>query len=176
MVQEWEVQPAAGRCALTGRKLQEGEEFYSALFEEGETFRRVDYSRESWKGPPEGSYCHFKSRIPVKEKRKKLLVDNDILASFFLRLGDDAEPARVQFRFVLALILMRKRLLRYEGSNVEAGVEVWRMVLMTDRSEHRIVNPRLTDEQIEGVSSQLSAILHGDMGEWATAGDRIADA
>ena len=170
MVQEWEVQPAAGRCALTGRKLQEGEEFYSALFEEGETFRRVDYSPESWKGPPEGSYCHFKSRIPVKEKRKKLLVDNDILASFFLRLGDDAEPARVQFRFVLALILMRKRLLRYEGSKVEAGVEVWRMVLMTDRSEHRVVNPRLTDEQIEGVSSQLSAILHGDMGEWATAG------
>jgi len=176
MVQEWEVQPAAGRCALTGRKLQEGEEFYSALFEEGETFRRVDYSPESWKGPPEGSYCHFKSRIPVKEKRKKLLVDNDILASFFLRLGDDAEPARVQFRFVLALILMRKRLLRYEGSKVEAGVEVWRMVLMTDRSEHRVVNPRLTDEQIEGVSSQLSAILHGDMGEWATVGDRIADA
>jgi len=170
MVQEWEVQPAAGRCALTGRKLQEGEEFYSALFEEGETFRRVDYSPESWKGPPEGSYCHFKSRIPVKEKRKKLLVDNDILASFFLRLGDDAEPARVQFRFVLALILMRKRLLRYEGSKVEAGVEVWRMVLLTDRSEHRVVNPRLTDEQIEGVSSQLSAILHGDMGEWATVG------
>ena len=176
MVQEWEVQPAAGRCALTGRKLQEGEEFYSALFEEGDTFRRVDYSPESWKGPPEGSYCHFKSRMPVKEKRKKLLVDNDILASFFLRLGDDAEPARVQFRFVLALILMRKRLLRYEGSKVEAGVEVWRMTLTTDRSEHRVVNPRLTDEQIEGVSSQLSAILHGDMGEWATVGDRIADA
>jgi len=176
MTQQWEVEPAAERCALTGRKLQEGEEFYSALFEEGETFRRVDYSSQSWKGPPEGSYCHFKSRIPVKEKRKKLLVDNDTLASFFLRLGDDAEPARVQFRFVLALILMRKRLLRYEGSKVEAGVEVWRMILMTDRSEHRVVNPRLTDEQIEGVSSQLSAILHGDMGEWATVGDRIADA
>jgi hypothetical protein len=176
MVQEWEVQPAAGRCAITGRKLQEGEEFYSALFEDGETFRRVDYSPESWKGPPEGSYCHFKSRMPVKEKRKKLLVDNDILSSFFLRLADDAEPARVQFRFVLALILMRKRLLRYEGSKVEAGVEVWRMILMTDRSEHRVVNPRLTDEQIEGVSSQLSAILHGDMGEWATVGDRTADA
>jgi len=49
-------------------------------------------------------------------------------------------------------------------------------VLMTDRSEYRVFNPRLTDEQIEGVSSQLSAILHGDMGEWATVSDRIADA
>ena len=138
------------------------------LFEDGEGFRRCDYSHDSWNGPPEGSYCHFKSRIPIKQKRKKLLVDNEILVSFFLRLGDETEPVRLQFRFVLALILMRKRLLRYEGSEVEDGVEVWRMVLATDKSEHRVANPRLTDEQIEGVSTQLSAILHGDMGAWAT--------
>ena len=145
------------------------------LFEDGEGFRRCDYSLEYWNGPPDGSYCHFKSRIPIKRKHKKLLVDNEILISFFLRLGNESEPARLQFRFVLALILMRKRLLRYEGSGVEDGVEVWRMVLTADRSEHRVVNPRLTDEQIEGVSSQLSAILHGDMGEWATVGDRVSD-
>ena len=176
MTQQWEVEPAAGRCALTGRSIKEGEEFYSALFEEGETFRRVDYSLEAWKGPPESSYCHFKSRIQVKEKRKKLLVDNEVLASFFLRLADETQAARLQFRFVLALILMRKRLLRYEGSNVEEGVEIWRMILMTDRSENRVANPHLTDEQIEGVSTQLSAILHGDMGVWATVGDRVTDA
>ena len=176
MTQQWEVEPAAGRCAVTGRRLEEGEEFYSVLFEDGEGFRRCDYSLDSWNGPPEGSYCHFKSRVPIKQKRKKLLVDNEILVNFFLRLGDETEPARLQFRFVLALILMRKRLLRYEGSAVEGGVEVWRMVLTADRSEHRVANPRLTDEQIEGVSSQLSAILHGDMGEWATVGDGIADA
>ena len=170
MTQQWEVKPAAGRCAVTGRCLEEGEEFYSVLFEDGEGFRRCDYSLDCWKGPPEGSYCHFKSRIPIKQKRKKLLVDNEILVNFFLRLGDETEPVRRQFRFVLALILMRKRLLRYEGTAAEGGLEVWRMVLTTDRSEHRVANPRLSDEQIEGVSSQLSAILHGDMGEWATVG------
>lgn len=176
MTQQWDVEQAAGRCTVTGRRLEEGEEFYSALFEDGENFRRCDYSLDSWNGPPEGSYCHFKSRVPIKQKPKKLLVDNELLVSFFLRLGDETELVRLQFRFVLALILMRKRLLRYEGSEVEGGVEVWRMVLTTDRSEHRVANPRLTDEQIEGVSSQLSAILHGDMGEWATVNDRVPDA
>ena len=176
MTQGWEVEPAAGLCAVTGRRLEEGEEFYSALFEDGEGFRRCDYSLDSWKGPPDGSYCHFKSRIPIKQKRKKLLVDNEILISFFLRLGDEIEPARLQFRFVLALILMRKRLLRYEGTEASGDLEVWRMLLTTDRSEHRVANPRLSNEQIEDVSAQLSAILHGDMGEWATANDRISDA
>jgi len=172
---EWEVEPAKGRCAVSGRQFQEGEEFYTVLFEDGESFRRADYSADVWQAPPEGSFCHFKTRVPIKEKRKKLLVDNELLLSFFTRLAEESDPLRVQFRFVLALILMRKRLLRYERSEKESGAEVWYMTLMPDRSEHRVVNPRLTDDQIEAVSGQLGAILHGDMGEWANSvGDAAA--
>lgn len=164
---DWQVESPKGVCAATGRSFQEGEEFYTVLFEEGESFRRADYSLESWQGPPDDAYCFFKSRVPVREKRKKLLVDDEILVNFFLRLEDETEPVRVQFRFVIALILMRKRRLRYDSSAREDGVEAWTMTLLADQTTHRVVNPRLTDDQIEGVSQQLSAILHGDMGEWA---------
>lgn len=167
MAQQWQIESATGHCSVTGRALAEGEEFYAVLFEDGESFRRADYSLDAWEGPPEGAFSYFKSRVPVKEKRKRLLVDDEVLINFFLRLGDETEPLRVQFRFVLALILLRKRLLRYDGSATEGGVDVWRMTLMPDKTEHRVVNPDLTDEQIEGVSQQLSAILHGDMGTWA---------
>ena len=166
--QQWEVEPATGTCAATGRKFEEGEEFYTVLFEDGDSFRRADYCLDAWTEPPERSFCHFKTRVPVKEKRKRLLVDDELLVNFFQRLEDELEPIRVQFRFVIALILMRKRLLRYENSTTEDGEEVWRMTLIRDKTPHRIVNPRLTDDQIEGVSQQLSAILHGDMGEWAS--------
>ncbi len=171
MAQQWEVASTTGRCTVSGHVLEEGETFYTVLFEDGESFRRADYSLDAWEGPPEGAFCHFRTRVPVKAKRKKLLVDNELLVSFFLRLADETEPVRVQFRFVLALILMRKRLLRYAGTETRDGVEVWRMVVPADHSEHEVVNPQLTDEQIEGVSGQLSAILHGDMGEWAVMDD-----
>ncbi len=167
MAQQWEVESTTGRCAVTGRALAEGEVFYTVLFEEGESFRREDYSLDAWTGPPEGAFCHFRTRVPVKVKRKKLLVDNDLLVSFFVRLADETEPVRVQFRFVLALILMRKRLLRYAGTDINEGLEIWRLIVPGDQSEHKVINPQLTDEQIEGVSGQLSVILHGDMGEWA---------
>ena len=36
----------------------------------------------------------------------------------FARMEGKSEPQEVRFRFVLALILMRKRLLKYEGSEV----------------------------------------------------------
>ena len=165
--QQWQIGHATGCCATTGRRFEEGEAFYTVLFEDGESFGRADYSVDVWKGPPEGAYCFFKTHVPVKEKRKKLLVDDELLINFFRRLELETEPVRIRFRFVLALILMRKRLLRYEESAVEEGEEVWRMTLVCDRSAHRVINPRLTDDQIDDVSQQLSAILHSDMGEWA---------
>jgi len=165
----WDVQHATGRCSVTGREFREGEEFYTVLIESGETFTRLDYSLEAWSSPPGNAYCFFKTRVPVREKRKKLLVDNAVLLHFFERLADETQPARVQFRFVLALILMRKKLLRYDGSLAQNETEIWRMTLLPTKTEHRVVNPKLTDAQIEGVSRQLSAILHSDMGEWAVA-------
>jgi len=167
MVQQWEVESATGQCSVSGKALVEGEEFYAVLFEDGESFRRCDYSVDAWTGPPDGAYCFFKTRVPVKAKKRRLLVDNDILVNFFLRLKDESELVRLQFRFVLALILMRKRLLKYDGTQKEGDIETWRMILVSDKSVHDVVNPRLTDDQIEGVSEQLTAILHGDMGEWA---------
>lgn len=167
MAQQWEVESASGVCGITGRAFVEGEEFYTVLFEEGESFRRADFAADSWEGPPEGCFCCFKSRTPVKEKKKKLLVDSEMLIGFFRRLEDEGEPVRMQFRFVLALLLMRKRLLQYESSRTTDGQEVWEMLLTYDKSTHRVVNPHLTDDQIEDVSRQLSAILHSDMGHWA---------
>ncbi|MCH8966421.1 MAG: hypothetical protein IID43_01965 [Planctomycetes bacterium] len=166
MTQQWDVERAVGACASTGRTIHEGEEFYTVLFEEGDSFRRADYTLDAWDGPPEGAFCHYKTRLAAKEKRKKLFVDNEMLKSFFRRLANETEPTRLQFRFVLALILMRKRLIRYEGSATRDGVEIWEMRLTGERSAHPVINPHLTDDQIETVSKQLGAILHADMGEW----------
>lgn len=166
MQQEWNVEHQAGQCSVTGTGFEEGEEFFSVLFEDGDSFRRADYSIDAWKGPPEGSFCHFKSRVPVKQKKKRLFVDNEVLINFFTRLSEEEEPVRIQFRFVLALILMRKRLLRYDSSAVEDGREVWQMTLLSEKSSHEVVNPQLSDDQIDGVSEQLGAVLHGDVGQW----------
>ena len=171
MAQDWQVEHPTGRCAITGRQLAEGEEYYAVLFEDGESFRRADYSVDGWDGPPEGSYCHFQTRIPIKEKKKQLLVDNAVLANFFVRLADEEDPSRIRFRFVLALILMRKRIVRYDTSETRDGQEYWRLTMPSDKSTHEVVNPRLTDDQIEDVSRQISAILHGDMGAWSELDD-----
>lgn len=176
---QWNIEPATRRCTDSGAVLAEGEEFYAVLFEDGESFRREEYSLEAWTGPPEGAFCHFKSRVPVKEKKRRLLVDDDMLIHFFVRLADAEDDAKRRFRFVLALILMRKRLLKFEQTYRKDEGEWWEMRLAREPADgdaskddvHRVLNPHLDDEQIETVSKELGAILHGQTPDEGEAAD-----
>jgi len=164
---DFEVQRTTGRCIVSGRDLAEGEEFYAVLFDRGDAFERVDYSLPCWSGPPEETYCFWKARIPQRQKKPRLFVDDEVLLNFFQRLGDESEPVKVQFRFLLALILMRKRLLKYQQTVHEGDTEVWLMRLRGEERQHKVVNPQLADDQLEAVGQQLGAILHEDVSAFA---------
>ncbi len=165
---DWKVQRSQGRCVKTGRGFAPGETYHVVLYCADDGLRREDYSEEAWTGPPEDAFCCFKTRKPEDQpdkKKKRLLVDDDVLVDFFLRLKDEQERTRLQFRFVLALILMRKRLVKYEDTREEGGKEIWEMRLTRDRSLHSVINPRLNEEEIQEVSRQLTSVLHSDARE-----------
>lgn len=158
---DWEVQRNTGRCAVTGRELAEGEEFYAVLVDRDGVLERADYSLDAWTEPPADAFCVWKSRVPVRAATKPVTVDNETLVQLLHQTADATDEAKVNFRFVLALLLMRKKLLRYEGSRTEDGRELWQMRLVADQSTVEVENPRMTDAQISAVSAQLTAVLAG---------------
>jgi hypothetical protein len=169
---DWVIGKTTGCCAASGRQLAEGEHYYAVVFDRGETLERVDYSEECWEGPPEGALCSWRARIPRREERKRQFVDDQVLMDFFERLDGESEESKVQFRFVLTLILMRKRLLKYVRETDEHGAKWWIMRLMgpfkpqdDSKSERKVLNPELDESQIEEVSRQLGVILTGDFGD-----------
>ncbi len=164
---DYEIAHLTGVCAATQRQLEAGEEFYAVLFETLDGFERHDYCLEAWQSPPDGYFSYWKSRVPKKQEKQRLFVDSDAMINLFLRLADRQEQVKQHFRFVLALILMRKRLLKYEQTLHQEGVEYWQMRLVRDQSVHDVLNPRMSDEQIEAVSRELGAILHGDSSAFA---------
>lgn len=164
MANDWELARTTGRCAVTDRVFAEGEPYYAVLFEGPSGLERRDYSPEAWNGPPEGTFCYWRGRVPVREKKPAALeIDPQMLTQLFLGLEDDPSEPKQQFRFVLALLLMRKRLLRFEQAVRQGGQEYWQMRLMSDKSLHQVLNPRLNDEQIARLSAQLTALLSGEV-------------
>lgn len=173
---EYEISRSSGKCATCGRALEVGDTFFTVVLAEGDGFLRQDIGVECWQGPPEGVLCHFRTRLPEREKKRKVLVDDSVLVDFFRRLSETDEAGKERFRFVLSLILLRKRLLKYEQTTREAGREFWHMRLMSDKSQHRIVNPGLVESQIEGLTVELGAILEGFAADAEQAAEEGAEA
>jgi hypothetical protein len=157
---EWEIKKTLGQCFGTGKPLEVGQEYYAALVETEQGLERRDYSMDYWHEHSPAVFCFWKSRIVSPEQKKKLFVDDEMLMAFFERLTDETEQEKINFRFVLTLILMRKRKLKYEASSTdEAGNEVWTLrVTGQDRME-KVINPHLSEDQIEQLSGQMGQIL-----------------
>lgn len=161
---DWEIKKPLGRCCATGREFAPEEEYYAALVETPEGFERRDYSLEYWETNRPEVYCFWKTRMPNPQKKKQqVFIEPEMLLAFFDRLAAETEPEKLNFRFVLMLVLMRKKRLKYEGSRVENGQEIWTVrVVGQDRLEE-VVNPKLTEEQIQQLSEQMGQILQSEL-------------
>jgi len=83
--------------------------------------------------------------------------------AFFDRLAAETDSEKVSFRFVLALVLMRKRRLKYDSTKLDHGREVWRLRVTGDKDLVEVVNPHLDQDRIETLTAQVGQILQADL-------------
>jgi hypothetical protein len=156
---DYEIQPNTRRCAVSGRELRPGEKFYSVLREENGKFSRLDYSSEAWQGPPEGSFSFWTGRIRAGEEDKRSPIDDDLLMDCLQRLEGETEPNRVNFRYVVALLLMRRKRLRFEEVRTEADQEILLLRCVRTRNAYRVLNPRLSEVEMAAVQEEVFKVL-----------------
>jgi hypothetical protein len=159
---EWQVSKPLGQCTGTGRQIEPGSEYFAALVESEQGFKRLDFSVAYWQQHKPQVYCYWKTRLPDSGRKKRLFVDDAMLTAFFERLAEETEQSKLNFRFVLAMILMRRRRLRYDSCRNENGCEIWRLRVVGENEFAEVKNPKLDDEQVEQLSIQLTEILQTD--------------
>ena len=160
---EWEIDKPLGQCSGTGKKIEPGQEYFAALVETPEGLQRRDFCADYWQQQKPEVFCYWKTKLPEPGRKKQLFVDDQMLMAFFDRLAAESDQEKINFRFVLTLILMRKRLLKYDSSRTEDDKEIWRLRIVGDKEFVEVVNPHLDEGQIEQLSSQLSEILQVDL-------------
>ncbi|MBN2293914.1 MAG: hypothetical protein JXM70_15920 [Pirellulales bacterium] len=155
---DFEVQRCSRHCAATERELKPGEEYYSVLIDEGANVERYDYSKDAWSGPPENTVAWWKSKIPDRVVKKKQWAPNDVMLQFFEELVNRDEQA--DMRYVLSLLLVRRRVLRQEESETdEDGNEV--LVLYSPKRETTYkLHTAIPDEsRINEIQDELAKLL-----------------
>ena len=157
---------AEEKCALCGKELATGDKLMAALRETPAALERLDICMNCWEKFDRKDLLGFwqaTKREPTDREKKSIFVDDDVLCDLFQRLGDASEPAKVNFRFVLGLILMRKRRIVYESTRQEPAGEIWSVRLKGREELMDLLNPRLDEEKVGEVSLQLGEILSGDL-------------
>jgi hypothetical protein len=155
-----------GKCSVCSRNIAEGEKFTAAVRESAAGLERIDLDAACWEAfdkSPLLAYWRMTMPSAHGPAKPRVFVDDTVLCDLFDRLADTPadEPAKINFRFVLGLVLMRKRLLAYESTHVEGGREFWTVRLKGRDQLIDLHNPRLDEEQVAQVSEQLGQILSG---------------
>ena len=166
-----------GACASSGEPLPPGTPCVAALCEAPDQpgFVRRDFSIAAWQSGqrPPGLFSFWRTVAPSPDAPRKLLIDDQSLLDIFLRLEQDQRPERQAFRFVLALILLRRRMLRSVGreqvrvadpspGGTDVSREVWLLQprgAIEGAPPLRVVDPRLTEADLATIAEQLGEVV-----------------
>ena len=165
---QYEIGRVSEQCALSGEPLKPGDPFVAALFEaaEGERLERRDYSPRAWAslGRPARLLAHWRGIVPSPDKDRRPLIDAGALMGLFEQLGESHEARQVAFRYVLALILMRKRVLVPAGSVAARGDAPGELLVRQrgaapEEPPIHVVDPAMDEEMVGEITEQLRVLL-----------------
>jgi len=195
----YDIQRPTGVCAATGRELAPGETVYVALVDPPQEERpegsakpgengelpmlRVDVSQEAWGTGfrPPYLFGYWRTVVAEPNEKKKLLVGDAAIQELLISMDEATEPKQLAFRYVLALILLRKKLLRHDGIDRREDEEGdgpvqdwWKFTPKLDIEKGHfgkwnpdmsieVLDPHITEGEIAGVTEQLGQVLELDL-------------
>ena len=164
MQSEWEIKSRAHCCARTGKQFGQGEYFYTLLFRDGEGFRREDLSEEAWANRNENiePFSFWRSKYETREPSAPEPLPKDDAESLLRRLIANQDPASTNARYILALMLERKRILRPVESR-DPGLLVYEH--STSGETFVVSNPDLSLESIPAVQNEVYGMLARSFGK-----------
>lgn len=133
-------------------------------------YRRLDFCLACWRPEKAAEYFScWKTAVPDEpadaDAPLARRIDAETVYEIFRRLEGQTDPDKLRFRFILGLILMRRKRLRFAG--VAAGAHGEHLVL-EDRGEnvvHKVLDPGLAEEEIDSLRGEVDRLLRGGSGE-----------
>jgi hypothetical protein len=161
MTTDWTIQSRSPHCAATGIAFTDGENFYTLLFHEKDGFRREDLCEEAFRNRAESPapFSFWRSKFEPPQAAPPEAVSKqtaeDLLRSYMLESGIEHANAR----YILALMLERKRLLR-EVEVKRDDDSLTRIYEHVKTGEVFVIpDPQLRLDQVEQVQMQVAGLL-----------------
>lgn len=155
----YQIQTPARQCSRTGRELRPGEKCYSVLHDRNGQWVREDIGAEAWTGPPEGAFAFWRTQVPRDAAAKAPQVDDELLMECFTRLETETDPRKLSFRYLLAIMLMRRKRLRFESVRRDGQREWLQLREVRKKRLHEVLDPQMTEAELAAAQDDMASVL-----------------
>lgn len=168
----WKIGRSTGMCALTEHPLVPGDQVVVGLFEDAgsEGYLRRDHQAEAWQEAygeqkPEGCVAHWLRIQPDQEASRGVALDPETVLQLCDALEQREDAEAEAFRYVLALALLQRRVLRQLRMEQVDGRDC--MVLAQkghpEAPPRQVIRPLLTEDDVARIASELAEVLDGEL-------------
>ena len=164
MSNQWEMPRRGNICSAEAHEFAVSEPIWALLFETKDGYERRDFCLAHAPDDACGEIARWLTRRPEPRAAKVQPFDREATFNFFKRLalqpeGAEISEQKLQFRFVLALLLWRKKVLKLESSDSAGDREVWCFRAPHADETFCVERPELAEDEIESLSQQLETLL-----------------
>ena len=153
-------------CYHCQKKYQEGDFCISCLREENEEqLFKESYCESCFETQKEqGKFiCFWRRQAKIREVARAEF-DRVFALNLFFSLGDTSNLKQQKLRYLLALVLTRRKILKWEKVLLREGQE-WLILSRTDKRDKREISfpiPSLEPEEIDPLKNELIKVLTSD--------------
>lgn len=152
---DYHIKPAGRTCAVTGRAFRPGEWCWSVLLEKSGDLVRQDISEEAWTGVPEGAVGYWRCLAGGVAESVRPKLTADALFQTFLQLYESPNRVQQQYRYILTLLLLRKRRLILEEVLEQDEGPVMRLSGSAGEGPFEIPEEELSETEMLRLQQQL---------------------
>ena len=177
LTQEWNIQPRALQCAVSGRPFEKGERVFSALYWREGQYQRVDLCAAAWQArndniePLSAWQTDF---VPPPPPEPETLRKDDA-ESLLRRLVAENAPSTRNARYILALMLERKKVVRQIERQRQEGQSILVYEHLPSGEVWLIEDPGLKLGELSAVQDEVAHLLASTQGTISAEGGNADD-
>ena len=179
---DWNIQARAHGCQACHRHFAEKESFHTLLYDERHGFERLDVCEECWGGQfsqgaaeKKGFVSHWQGIYTPPPAAPPEAIQKDTAESLLRKLVEQNDPAHAGARFILAVMLERKRMLKNKAAAMIDGVRILIYEHPKSGDLFSIADPNLQLNALELVQRDVAQLLEHGLPQAPAVGPVEAD-
>lgn len=164
MIQNWSIRSRSHHCALSERPFIEGETFHTAIYFDTKTgdYLRRDVGLDSWKQElsERKPIAYWKTLYsPTITEQKPEVTSKESAMALLQRFIEEGDPSTENARYILALMLERKRIL---SNTATKEVDGQRMLFYENKKTGEVFivrDPELLLNELASLQDEVAMLL-----------------